>query len=72
MEEHLSLDTATLSRNLTATLGYLKRGPEKPAYYVIDPPPGVPRWNGVDDPHICASPTGAATRSGSCGGLSVS
>jgi hypothetical protein len=47
---HLSLDTATLSRNLTATLNYLKPGPEKPAYYVVDPPPGVPRWNGVDDP----------------------
>jgi hypothetical protein len=46
----LSLDTATLSRNLTATLNYLKPGPEKPAYYVVDPPPGVPRWNGVDDP----------------------
>jgi hypothetical protein len=47
----LSLDTAILARNLTATLAYLKRGPERPAYYVIDPPPGVPRWNGVDDPH---------------------
>jgi hypothetical protein len=46
----LSLDTATLPRNLTATLNYLKPGPEKPAYYVVDPPPGVPRWNGVDDP----------------------
>jgi hypothetical protein len=46
----LSLDTATLSRNLTARLNYLKPGPEKPAYYVVDPPPGVPRWNGVDDP----------------------
>lgn len=37
-------------RNLTATLHYLERGPEKPVYYRIDPPPGVPRWNGVDDP----------------------
>jgi hypothetical protein len=45
-EDVLSLDTATLPRNLTAWLGYLKRGAEKPAYYVIDPPPGVPRWNG--------------------------
>jgi hypothetical protein len=47
----LSLDSATLPRNLTATLAYLKRGPEKPAYYVVDPPPGVPRWKGIDDPH---------------------
>jgi hypothetical protein len=46
----LSLDTATLSRNLTATLNYLKPSSEKPTYYVVDPPPGVPRWNGVDDP----------------------
>jgi hypothetical protein len=51
MEEHLSLDTAVSPRNLTATLGYLKRGPEKPVYYNIEPPPGAPRWNGVDDPH---------------------
>jgi hypothetical protein len=23
----------------------------KPAAYRIEPPPGVPRWNGIDDPH---------------------
>jgi hypothetical protein len=45
----MSLDTA-VPRNLTATLHYLKRGLEKPAYYRVDPPPGVPRWNGLDDP----------------------
>ena len=32
-------------------LNYLKRGTEKPASYRIEPPPGVPRWNGIDDPH---------------------
>jgi hypothetical protein len=36
---------------ITSTLHYLKRGTEKPAAYRIEPPPGVPRWNGVDDPH---------------------
>jgi hypothetical protein len=44
------LDAAISPRNLTATLHYLKRGSEKPAYYRIEPPPGVPRWNGIDDP----------------------
>lgn len=47
----MSLNAANASQNLTATLYYLKRGPEKPTYYRIDPPPGVPRWNGIDDPH---------------------
>jgi len=28
---------------------YLKRGSEKPAYYRIEPPPGVLQWNGIDD-----------------------
>jgi hypothetical protein len=37
------------SRSLTAKLHYLKRGAEKPTFYRIDPPPGVPQWNGVDD-----------------------
>jgi hypothetical protein len=46
----MSVNSATLPRNLTATLHYLKRGPEKPTYYRIEPPPGVPQWNGVDDP----------------------
>ena len=36
-------------RHINATLHYLKRGPEKPTYYRIDPPPGVPRWNGIED-----------------------
>ena len=39
---------------LTATLHYLKRGPEKPVRYVFDPPPGVPQWNGIDDPRQVA------------------
>ncbi|WP_407181562.1 CmcJ/NvfI family oxidoreductase [Bradyrhizobium sp. STM 3562] len=34
---------------MTAKLHYLKRGPEKPTFYRIDPPPGVPQWNGIDD-----------------------
>src|SRR5690349_82962 len=35
----------------TAELHYLIRTAEKPARYVTEPPPGVPQWNGVDDPH---------------------
>jgi len=27
-----------------------KRGPDKPVRYVKEPPPGVPSWNGIDDP----------------------
>lgn len=46
----MSLAAAVEPRNLTATLNYLKRGAEKPAFYRIDPPPGVPKWNGIDDP----------------------
>ena len=45
----MTLDTAISSRGLTAKLHYLKRGPEKPTFYRIDPPPGVPQWNGIDD-----------------------
>jgi hypothetical protein len=46
----MSLATAVRTKSLTATLHYLKRGPEKPVRYVNDPPPGVPAWNGIDDP----------------------
>ena len=46
----MSLETAVQPKPLTATLHYLKRGAEKPARYVGDPPPGVPAWNGIDDP----------------------
>jgi len=46
----MPLDAITTPRTLTATLHYLERGAEKPAYYRIEPPPGVPRWNGTDDP----------------------
>lgn len=45
----MTLEAAISSRNITATLHYLKRGVEKPTYYRIDPPPGVPQWNGIDD-----------------------
>jgi hypothetical protein len=44
-------DVAVTPKTLTATLHYLKRGAEKPAYYRMEPPPGLPRWNGIDDPH---------------------
>jgi hypothetical protein len=45
----MPLDVAFTPKTLTATLHYLKRGAEKPAYYRIEPPPGTPRWNGEDD-----------------------
>jgi hypothetical protein len=35
----------------TAELHYLIRTAEKPARYAMEPPPGVPAWNGIDDPH---------------------
>jgi hypothetical protein len=35
----------------TAELHYLVRTAERPAFYVMEPPPGLPEWNGVDDPH---------------------
>jgi hypothetical protein len=47
----MPLDVAVAPKTLTSTLHYLQRGSEKPAYYRIDPPPGVPRWNATDDPH---------------------
>jgi hypothetical protein len=45
-----SFATSVRPKPLTATLHYLKRGAEKPVRYVGDPPPGVPAWNGIDDP----------------------
>src|SRR5258708_12778390 len=47
----MPLDVAVAPKTLVSTLHYLKRGSEKPAYYRIEPPPGVPRSNGIDDPH---------------------
>jgi hypothetical protein len=35
----------------TAELHYLTRTAEKPTRYVMEPPSGVPGWNGIDDPH---------------------
>src|SRR4030088_3220122 len=46
----MPLDVAIAPKTLTSTLHYLKRGAEKPASYRIDPPAGVPKWNGIDDP----------------------
>jgi hypothetical protein len=45
----MPLDTAS-RQTVTAELHYLKRTAEKPARYVMEPPPGVPQWNGIDDP----------------------
>ena len=52
-EEIGTMPLDTLARQTTvAELHYLKRGAEKPVRYVpADPPPGVPAWNGIDDPH---------------------
>ncbi len=41
---------AATPKHLTATLNYLKRTDERPVRYVEAPPPGVPQWNGIDDP----------------------
>jgi hypothetical protein len=46
----MSLASAVQDKSLTTTLHYLKRGAEKPVRYVAEPPPGVPAWNGIDDP----------------------
>jgi len=46
----MPLDAAITPKTLNTTLHYLIRGAEKPAAYRIEPPPGVPRWNGTDDP----------------------
>ena len=46
----MPLDFAAAPTTLTTTLHYLQRGAEKPARYRIEPPPGIPRWNGIDDP----------------------
>jgi hypothetical protein len=45
----MPLDDAAYPQTVTSTLYYLKRGAEKPARYVSEPPPGVPAWNGIDD-----------------------
>jgi hypothetical protein len=46
----MPLDVTASRQNTTAELHYLKRTAVKPARYVMEPPAGVPRWNGVDDP----------------------
>jgi hypothetical protein len=47
----MPLDSAAPRQTTMAELHYLKRTVEKPARYVMEPPPGVPQWNGIDDPH---------------------
>lgn len=46
----MPLDTIRSPKTTLAELHYLKRTAEKPANYVMEPPAGVPAWNGVDDP----------------------
>jgi hypothetical protein len=46
----MPLDIVASRQTTTAELHYLKRTAEKPARYVMEPPPGVPSWNGVEDP----------------------
>jgi hypothetical protein len=41
----MALDRAIASKNLIATLRYLKRGAEKPTYYRVDPMLGVASLN---------------------------
>ena len=50
----MPLDVIASRQTTTAELHYLKRTTEKPARYVMEPPAGVPRWNGVDDPMALA------------------
>jgi hypothetical protein len=47
----MPLDNAASAKTVVAELHYLKRTAEKPTRYVIEPPPGVPAWNGIEDPH---------------------
>ena len=48
----MPLDIAQARQHTTtAELHYLVRTAEKPARYVMEPSPGVPEWNGIDDPH---------------------
>src|SRR5215813_6270412 len=49
--ETMPLDIAA-PQTTVAELHYLKRTAERPARYVMEPPPGVPVWNGIDDPHM--------------------
>ena len=49
----MPLDIApSRQQTTTAELHYLKRTAERPARYVMEPPPGVPVWSGIDDPHL--------------------
>jgi hypothetical protein len=59
----MPLDDLRSRRAVTATLHYLKRGTEKPARYVGEPPPGIPQWNGLDDPHEVAIEDGRGRES---------
>ena len=47
----MPLDVAAPAKSVVAELHYLKRSAEKPTRYAMEPPTGVPAWNGIDDPH---------------------
>lgn len=47
----MPLDNAACAKTVVAELHYLQRSAGKPVRYVKEPPPGVPEWNGIDDPH---------------------
>lgn len=38
-----------MAASVTAALNYIHPGPEKPARYLCEPPPGVPVWTGKED-----------------------
>jgi hypothetical protein len=46
----MPLDVSIASKNVTATLHYLKRTGQRPVRYVGEPPPGAVAWDGIDDP----------------------
>jgi len=47
----MPLDVAVAPQTLTSTLFYLKRGAEKAGVLSHRTAPGVPRSNGINDPH---------------------
>jgi hypothetical protein len=63
----MPLDVTASRQTTTAELHYLKRTAEKPARHVMRPPPGVPQWNGVDDPGMAAGTVSHLTQSASTG-----
>lgn len=50
----MPLDITGPDQTVVATLNYLRPTAEKPVRWNIEPPPGTPVWNGVEDPHEVA------------------